>query len=309
MNILNNLKLSTKLAGGYVIVLILMAIVSIVVFNSINRLVDSSKWVNHTYEVIRTAESVGAAMVDMETGQRGFMIAGKDAYLEPFNNGQKAFDVLIAKGQELTSDNPTQVGRWQKVASMKQQWLADAANPEIELRREVTTGAEAIANFKALSARTVGKEIFDSIRDALATLEKKFANNEKGKYLITATTLALVNMETGQRGFLLSGKEGSLEPYINGNKSLKAHLNQLRAIASGANRDDIQLVEDRVDAWVEKAANPEIEARREMNKYNYTIEDAAKKNGERPRQEDHGRAAGNATGDHRCRRGVDWCAH
>ena len=279
MNILNNLKLGTKLAGGYVIVLALMAIVSLVVFNSINRLVDSSKWVNHTYEVIRTAESVGAAMVDMETGQRGFMIAGKDAYLEPFNRGQSAFDELIARGQELTSDNPSQVGRWQKVASMKQQWLAEAANPEIELRRHVTMGAEAITHFKEISARTVGKEIFDSIRAALGTLEKKLATNPQGKYLITATTLDLVNMETGQRGFLLSGKEESLEPYINGNKSLHKHLDQLHAIAAsaGVSRSDIQLVDDRVNAWMEKAANPEIEARREMNEHDYTIEDAANK--------------------------------
>lgn len=277
MNLLNNFKLSIKLSGGFAIVLVLMAIVSIVVFTSINKLVDSSKWVNHTYEVIRTAESVGAAMVDMETGQRGFMVAGKDEYLEPFNNGKKTFDKLIVKGQELTSDNQEQVARWKDVASMKAKWLKQAAEPEIAARRKVTEGAAAFATFKEISARTVGKEIFDSIRQALAALENKFANNAQGKYLVTATTLSLVNMETGQRGFLLTGKDASLEPYINGNKSLKANLNKLRIIAAnaGVSKKDIQLVDDRVNAWVEKAANPEIEARREMNQFNMTIDDAA----------------------------------
>lgn len=277
MNLLNNFKLSIKLSGGFAIVLVLMAIVSIVVFTSINKLVDSSKWVNHTYEVIRTAESVGAAMVDMETGQRGFMVAGKDEYLEPFNNGKKTFDKLIVKGQELTSDNQEQVARWKDVASMKAKWLKQAAEPEIAARRKVTEGAAAFATFKEISARTVGKEIFDSIRQALAVLENKFANNAQGKYLVTATTLSLVNMETGQRGFLLTGKDASLEPYINGNKSLKVNLNKLRIIAAnaGVSKKDIQLVDDRVNAWVEKAANPEIEARREMNQFNMTIDDAA----------------------------------
>ena len=277
MNILNKLKINVKLYGGFSIILALMVVVSTVTFFSINHLVTSSKWVNHTYEVIRTAESVGAAMVDMETGQRGFMVAGKDEYLEPFNNGKKAFNKLIAKGQELTSDNPTQVDRWKKVAAMKERWLKEAANPEIAARREVTKGAEAAAHFKKVSSRTVGKDIFDSIRAALAVLERKFAGNAQGKYLVTATTLALVNMETGQRGFLLSGKDASLEPYINGNKSLKRHLNQLRSIAaaSGVSNGDIKLVESRVNAWMEKAANPEIQARREMNKYELTIDDAA----------------------------------
>lgn len=274
MNLLNNLRLSIKLAGGYGIVLGLMAIVSIVVFTSINSLVDSSKWVNHTYEVIRNAETVGASMVDMETGQRGFMVAGKDEYLEPFNNGQKVFDKLIVKGQELTSDNPTQVERWQAVAAMKERWLAEAAKPEIAARREVTKGAEAITHFKEISSRTVGKEIFDSIRAALGTLENKVAGNQQGKYLVTATTLALVNMETGQRGFLLSGKDESLEPYVAGEKALVKYLGQLRSLGVVA-ASDIQLVDDRVHAWMEKAANPEIEARREMNKYSMSIEDAA----------------------------------
>lgn len=278
MTILNNLNLSTKLAGGYAIILGLMAIVSVVVYSSIHSLVDSSKWVNHTYEVIRKAESVGAAMVDMETGQRGFMIAGEDEYLAPFINGQKVFDKLIIEAQELTSDNSTQVERWQAVASMKSQWLQEAANPEIAARREVAVGANAISHFKEISSRTIGKEIFDSIREALSTLEQKFRRNAQGKYLVTATTLDLVNMETGQRGFLLTGKDASLEPYNNGNKSLKTHLRQLNNIAdkAGVSRTDIQRVEDRVNAWMKKAANPEIEARREINKHPLSIEDIAK---------------------------------
>jgi len=277
MGFLNGMKLSAKMAGGFGIVLALMAIVSMVVYNSIHSLVDSSKWVNHTYEVIRNAESVGAAMVDMETGQRGFMITGKDEYLEPYNNGQKVFDQLIIKGQELTSDNQTQVSRWQAVAEMKEQWLDKVAKSEISARRDVSKGADAQAHFKQVSSRTVGKEIFDSIRAALADLESKLADSPNGKHLVTTITLDLVNMETGQRGFLLTGKEGSLEPYVNGSKSLKRHLAELRGILKPASavKADIKKVEERVDAWMSKAANPEIEARRAMNQYSVSIEDVA----------------------------------
>jgi len=227
------MKLSMKMSGGYAIVLGLMAIVSVVVYNSINSLVDSSKWVNHTYEVIRTAESVGASMVDMETGQRGFMMAGKDEYLEPFTNGEAAFEKLTAEGRELTSDNPVQVSRWDEIKNMKGQWLLEAASPEIAARREVTKGAAANAQFKKVSARTVGKEIFDSIRAALAEIDRKFAGNKAGKHLVTLTTLDLVNMETGQRGFLLTGKDESLEPYINGANSLNGDLDDLVRVAAG----------------------------------------------------------------------------
>lgn len=271
------MKLGSKLFGGYVVVLAVMVIVSAVIFNSIHQIVDSSTLVNHTHKVIRTAESVGAAMLDMETGQRGFMIAGKDEFLGPFKAGQNTFDALIAQGKNLTSDNPEQVERWKTIDQLKEQWLQEAALPEIEARREVSKGAKAIENFKQISSRTVGKEAFDSIRDALKVLEGKFSRNQQGKYLVALTTLALVNMETGQRGFLLTGKDESLEPYIHGNDSLKKHLDQLRAIAanSGVNLQDIQLVESRVDAWITKAAKPEIDSRREINSHHMTIDDAA----------------------------------
>ena len=279
MNFLNKLKLGVKLYGGFIIVLALMVTVSAIVFSSINSMVTSSKWVNHTYEVIRTAESVAAAMVDMETGQRGFMVTGKDEYLEPYNKGQISFDSLIVKGQELTSDNPQQVERWKVVAQFKQRWLAEAAIPEIAARREVTKGSDAIKHFKKVSSRTVGKEIFDSIRGALATLERKLSDNSRGKYLVTAITLDLVNMETGQRGYLLSGKDESLAPYIDGNRSLKNNIKRLRSLVNSTSisRSDIDLVVSRVDAWMKKAADPEIAARREMNKYAITIDDVVVK--------------------------------
>ena len=85
---LNNLKLGTKLYGGFAVILLLMASVSTVFYNSIHSIEDSSKWVNHTYEVIRIADGVNAAMVDMETGLRGFLITGDDGYLEPFHSGE-----------------------------------------------------------------------------------------------------------------------------------------------------------------------------------------------------------------------------
>lgn len=274
---LNNIKLGPKLASGFGIILLMMVIVTVVVYTNVNALVSSSKWVNHTYEVIINANAVGAAMVDMETGQRGFMISGEDEFLEPYNSGKERFQSLIAKGKKLTSDNPTQVKRWNEVAALKARWLKEAAEPEIEARHQVALGADAIANFKQVSSRTVGKDIFDSIRAALADLERKLGRNKDAQHLVTQVTLALVNMETGQRGFLLSGKEESLEPYIQGNKDLTRYLGQLKKKIKGTNarQSDLRRVQSRVDSWMEKAAEPEIEARRKINQYSMTIDDIA----------------------------------
>jgi len=273
------MKLGKKIYSGYVLVLSVMTIISIVVFMSINSIIDASKWVNHTYKVIRTGESLLASMVDMETGQRGFMVTGQDEYLEPYNNGLKSFDMLIKQGQQLTSDNPAQGKRWQDVGALKRQWQQEVAEPEVGARREVALGAASMANFKRISSRTVGKQIFDGIRVMLADLEKKFRsqNNTRGINLITLITLDLVNMETGQRGFLLTGLDESLEPFNGGKSDLTSHIETLRSVLAGSavTRADLQLLEAEVNKWIDQAAQPEIDARRDMNRYPKTIEDIA----------------------------------
>lgn len=273
----NQLNLTKKLSIGYLLIFVLMMLISVVVFKSISSIIDTSKWVNHTYEVIRTGENLAAAMVDMETGQRGFMVTGKDEYLEPFDAGIKRFEELVEQGANLTSDNPTQGQRWAQVRELKESWLSQVAKPEIQARRQVELGVQATANFKAISSRLVGKQIFDGIRVILGDLESRFiaSGNIPAATLVTRITLDLVNMETGQRGYLLSGVDASLEPFNDGSVSLANNVASLSG--SLAPNDVLQsklaTLQTEVNKWVAQAAEPEINARREMNRYPTTIDD------------------------------------
>lgn len=275
MKAFRNVSLSKKIVFGYAIILLTMAIISYTVFIGTNEMIESSKWVNHTYEVIRVAESADAAALHIESDQRGYLITGADLYLSTFIHDQEEFVRLVEEGKSLTSDNPEQVARWDRLLELKNQWLTETAKPEIELRRIVELGLAATANFKKISSRTAGKEAFDSIRAQLDTLSQKLSNNREGQYLVTAITLDLVNMETGQRGYLLTGKDISLEPYEWGSKSLTENLQRLSNATASSNvtSKEIKEVQVRVDRWLKLAANPEIEARRAINKYPVGIAD------------------------------------
>jgi methyl-accepting chemotaxis protein len=187
------------------------------------------------------------------------------------------FDRLIVKGQQLTSDNPDQIKRWKEVDRLQALWLTEVVEPEIAARRQVSMGAEAVSNFKTVSSRLLGKKLFDAIRSMLANLDTKFVqqNNTKGSQLVTLITLDLVNMETGQRGYLLSGQNASLEPFNQGQQSLTGHLEQARnLLQSGTIKPaDIDALENEIADWVRLAAKPEIDARRKMNSYPMTIDD------------------------------------
>lgn len=59
--------------------------------NDLTELKELNASVEHTYKVIAKAQSIVAAAVDMETGMRGFLLAGQDQFLEPYVNGKNNF--------------------------------------------------------------------------------------------------------------------------------------------------------------------------------------------------------------------------
>jgi methyl-accepting chemotaxis protein len=267
MNFFSDQKFSTKLTAAFGSVLLVVTIVAVVSFISLSSIKDSNRWVNHTYEVIRVAESLMAAMVDMETGQRGFLVAGEDQYLEPYNSGAGSVERLVDEGYELTSDNPSQGGRWQKVRALKQEWMDQVATQEIAKRREISEAFGTRKNFNDISKRIVGKTIFDQIRVQLEGIRQKMEGNNQGTQLQLNLLIDLINMETGQRGFLLSGQEVSLEPWYQGQESFQRHMNALAELVptTSLTQGDLDDLSSLLSEWKAKAAVPEIEARRVIN--------------------------------------------
>jgi len=91
MGLFKNVGLKAKLMLGSCSPLILVIILSVVTYISIGSLLKNNHWVDHTHKVIAEAKSIEAAAVDMETGMRGFLLAGKEEFLDPYKGGQKRF--------------------------------------------------------------------------------------------------------------------------------------------------------------------------------------------------------------------------
>jgi CHASE3 domain sensor protein len=47
-------------------------------------LITTMNWVEHSERVIGNANQLSKEMVDMETGMRGYLLAGDDAFLQPY---------------------------------------------------------------------------------------------------------------------------------------------------------------------------------------------------------------------------------
>lgn len=276
------MKVRTQLLAGFGSVVGIMVIVGAVIFFNVFTMLDNQRWVSHTYQVIVNANGIMASMIDQETGVRGYMLTGDATFLEPYEAGARDFTGFISRAREMTSDNPEQVERWEEIERQRNQWDDNVVLQYISMREQANSSADAVRNFDELRGRLVGKELFDALRAELLRMDDRFAaaGNLPGRYLYQQILLDMVNQETGQRGFLLTGEEESLEPYNRGRETFDTHIAQLRALVaqgngSGVTADSIDRVVSLAQRWQTEAAEPEIQARRAVNEADADMDDVA----------------------------------
>jgi len=94
-----------NLQFGYGLSLFLLLVSSIASFFSIQNLLESSRQVNHTSQVIRELENTISIVKDAETGQRGYLLTGQKQFLDPYNGAFDRAKTAINHVKRLTRDN------------------------------------------------------------------------------------------------------------------------------------------------------------------------------------------------------------
>ncbi len=265
----NKLSFQKKMIAGFALPIGLMVALSTTAFINTRNLVETNQWVQHTQEVIAGAHELQASMLNMETGERGFLITGKDVFLEPYLAAKKSWSVDVADLKRLVADNPRQVEKLDEIDEQAQQWMLLAANPEIAVRRKVQLATISLDHIQDLLKNKVGKDILDNIRHMVAELDELFvaADSQRAVNLLISILKDVVDQETGQRGFLITGDESFLEPYITGQKNSQRHISELKSLVLQAPDapqviELIARVEQLAERWLIESAEPEIKLRK-----------------------------------------------
>jgi CHASE3 domain sensor protein len=159
-------RLSTtqKIGAGFAAALLIL-VVGLLSLRSERQALDAARWVAHTHEVRGRLDALLAALVDVETGQRGYVITGEPRYLEPYEPGVRRVRGALAEARRLTADNPRQQARLDSLAPVVDARLA-AAREVIDARRGAGFGPAA-----ALIATDRGKALMDDARRRIATMQ------------------------------------------------------------------------------------------------------------------------------------------
>src|SRR5919204_6369306 len=135
-------------------------------YRNTRQLTADAGWVAHTHEVLDLTSDVLRTLVDAETGQRGFLITGKDDFLEPYQQALSRLDQQVQTLKDKTLDNPRQQARIEELETLTAERLA-LLKQGIGLRRKSAEEAQ------ALTATGRGKAKMDAIRRLVATMEEE----------------------------------------------------------------------------------------------------------------------------------------
>jgi methyl-accepting chemotaxis protein len=166
---LSDLKITVRLYLAFGLVMVILATLVTMAELGFKRQDAANAISVHTYEVLNTSAGVLESLLNIETGQRGFSLSGKDASLEPYDGGKKSFQAHLRELTALTADNPAQQERLKRLAEKQQEWLSAAIDPAIALRRR-GDDAEALAAVVAEEQSSKGKAAMDSMRQLLSDI-------------------------------------------------------------------------------------------------------------------------------------------
>lgn len=155
--------------AGFFVTVTLITSFYLIYRNSV-RLMQEEAWVRHTHQVIAKIESLLGSMIDVETGQRGYVISGNPSFLQPFESGAETSRAKLKELREMTNDNQRQQEALKDLEPLIARKLS-LSSEIIEMRNKL--GLSAAVDFVSMGE---GKRVMDSIR---ATVNRLLAEENR----------------------------------------------------------------------------------------------------------------------------------
>jgi two-component system cell cycle sensor histidine kinase/response regulator CckA len=267
-----HLKLLSGTALGIIAIIFLAGVSVFVTLRNHNQ--EALR--THTTEVMRLSSVIENDIAVLETGHRGFLLTGKQLYLDSFNRQR---ELIKSRTDELTNlviDSSAQRKRIMKVQNIVQKWLDKIALPEIDLADAKRT--QEAAKSSQTSGILLDTSMLDQARAALHSLqdeEQVVLNNRvrEQEWAAQSTRIldfmpklerSVVAMEKEKRGFLLTGQERFVEGYKHSLADFNTFQGYLSLLVATdpAETAALSAIRENVERWINTSAVPEMAAKR-----------------------------------------------
>ncbi|WP_332856399.1 methyl-accepting chemotaxis protein [Duganella sp. S19_KUP01_CR8] len=192
---LKNLSIKKKLTFGFGAVIAIILALLTMSYKNFSQLSAASGWDRHTLEVLLEANRIETGLLQIQTSTRGFMLTGEESTTKTIPVEEESVRHHLAAIKTLTSDNPVQQERLERLGPMMESWIVNVIHPLLEKRRElnkhvgvtqqVATAADVLNGAKTIAeVRALIREISDD-ENRLLALRSKLAGELQQNMTLT----------------------------------------------------------------------------------------------------------------------------
>lgn len=150
-----------KITIGYIIIIVCLFASVIILNNQIRSLQQERNFLlQYNNKVETLTNNVEKFVMDMQAGQRGFVITGNEIYLEPYYKAAGEWQIEFKELYQLMADKPDQQQKLQVVRETTDLWIEEAGENAIRLKRDNDDAA-----IQQFYANDRGREYMQSIRN------------------------------------------------------------------------------------------------------------------------------------------------
>jgi PAS domain S-box-containing protein len=156
-----------SLAVWFGLALIILLVIAAGAYHITRQFIAANEWVAHTLKVNEAITEAFSSVQDMQSAERGYVIAADETLLEPYHAAVATANEQLKKLRSLAADNPSQ---WDAVAKLETLVAKEIAwtKEVIVMRRDRDREA---ATERVVSG--MGTRIVDEIRSVVTTMRSE----------------------------------------------------------------------------------------------------------------------------------------
>ncbi|MCJ2023981.1 CHASE3 domain-containing protein, partial [Methylobacterium sp. J-067] len=162
----NTFGLNRTLGGAIGVIALVSILSSGAVLLTRQQLQDANDALDRSTQVIRGLDAFRTAMLNQETGLRGYLITGRESSLEPYRWGRPALDETITQLQTLIGGDVERSRLLVDAVKAARTWQTDIGETAIREAASPATRPDAVR----IEAEGRGKQFFDVLRGKLAAI-------------------------------------------------------------------------------------------------------------------------------------------
>src|SRR6266496_595517 len=113
-----------KIIAGFVLALAIWLTIGSMLYRNTSGPPVPARWLSQTYDALARIQELLLRLTDAETARRGFVMSGRDRYLDHYSNAVERANTVFSQLRALTGDNPRHQQACDALLPLIQQRLA-----------------------------------------------------------------------------------------------------------------------------------------------------------------------------------------